>query len=184
MSAVLNLKEETERLRRRVERAEAEAATIRAKMNPPAAMRDELSAIQSRYDSVALMFGDNCSLPHIMAPIPGETPLMYRQRRLKDFTKYSPGCKNVAVERLGEDSISVVEAQVMKDAQAASYDPASYPPGTINPVKYKDEAGRECTRWVGSGWFGDAFSLQGAGGHVRDPGDQARFANPNPRRRR
>jgi hypothetical protein len=174
MSAVLSFEEETRRLRRRVEAAEEQAANIKARMNQPSAMRDEIGAIRARYDALDVMFGRS-GYSDIMGPVPGELPLEYRRRRLKDFVKYSPSCQHVRADALGEDSIGAIEAVVVKDAACASYDPASYPPNTINPVKYRDESGRECTRWVGSGCFTDLFSLQGAVGRIRDPGDEARF---------
>jgi hypothetical protein len=167
MSAALNLEEETKRLC-------AKVRDMEARMKTPEAWRDELSAIQSRYDNLASMFGTGA--PSVFAPVPGETPLEYQRRRLKDFVKYSPSCKNVRCDMLGSDNIGIVEQTVIADAQKASYDPKNYAPGSLNPIKFRDEAGRECTRFVGDNmaWM-RLFMTDGQVGHFRDPGDQARF---------
>jgi hypothetical protein len=142
-------------LQREAEMLRERLATLEAKMRQPPDYRNELSAIQARYDAVGELFGQNEYDLAQKRPLPIETPLQYRQRRLMEFTKHSPSCKNVTVNRLGEDNIGIVEKTVIADAQAASYDTSSYKPGELKPITYKDEAGRPCTRWVGDpmGWL-------------------------------
>ena len=158
MSAAL----EADRLRAQIRDLERRNAPM------PAGMRDELSRIQARYDAVDREFG--LGAPEVVAPVPGETPLQYRQRRLAQITKYSPACKNVRADMLGEDSIGPIEERAIMDASAAARDPASYKPGELRAIKFRDEAGRECTRWVGD-WhaaFG-AFCSSGQVGRINDP---------------
>jgi hypothetical protein len=162
-------------LQRECEMLRQQLATLEAKMNPPAAMRDELSAIQSRYDDLGVMFGQNEYDLAQKRPLPIETPLQYQQRRLKEYTKYSPSCKSVTVDRLGADSIGVVEKTVIADAQAASYDTSAYKPGELKPIAYKDEAGRPCTRWVGDpmGWMANFMTGAQIGSFNRKIADRA-----------
>ncbi len=161
------------------ERIRAQISELQRRLAPsPAAMRDELAAIAARYDSVDASFGQ--SLPEVNGPLPWETPLQFRQRRLAGITKYSPSCKNIDTSRLGEDSIRPIEERCIQDAQEAAKDPASYPPRTLRAVKFRDEAGRECTRWVGNMWIGDFLPQPGGMvGHLNHALiDHARFRKP------
>lgn len=139
----------------------------------PAEERNQLAAAQSRADSVARLFGSTAP-----QPVPGETPLRYRQRLLGNFQKHSPKLAKADMARVDADALGAVEDIIYADAAAASRDPASFRPGEMRAVTERDPAGREITRWVGDGMaWRQHFMLGAAVGRIRQP-SEAREIRP------
>ncbi|WP_254601383.1 NUDIX domain-containing protein [Burkholderia lata] len=127
--------------------------------------RDQLSAAQARWDSVAQMFGDN-----VPAPLHGESPLAYRQRLASKYQKHSASFKGIRFDSLDSDSFTAVEEQIRMDAQTYAKSPAVSPSGKLIPIIRRDEAGRQITEYSGDmdAWLGH-FKHQGHGVRLLDP---------------
>jgi len=89
---------------------EAEIAALK-KAKEPTSDEDyaELADAQAMADSVAKEYGQRAQ-----APMPGEKPLSYRRRMVKQFQKYSEQWK-------GFDLSSVKDPQLMKNIEVAVY---------------------------------------------------------------
>ncbi|MGH7058238.1 MAG: hypothetical protein ACREFZ_10235, partial [Acetobacteraceae bacterium] len=87
---------------------------------------------------------------------------------------HSPSCKNVRTESLGEAEIVPVEERAIADAVVAAKDPANYKPGEMRAVRFRDEAGRLCTRYVGDSLAWRQHFMTGAQvGRIKSPGEIA-----------
>ncbi|SDH09729.1 ADP-ribose pyrophosphatase YjhB, NUDIX family [Paraburkholderia phenazinium] len=106
--------------------------------------RDALSAAQSRWDSVAQMFGETVS-----APLHGESPIAYRKRLAEKFKKHSQSFKAIRFDSIDDESFTGIEAQILNDAQAYARSPAVSPAGRLIPIVRHDSAGRQITEWSG-----------------------------------
>ncbi|HUB48354.1 MAG TPA: hypothetical protein VMB73_25540 [Acetobacteraceae bacterium] len=152
-----------EDLRRQIE-------TLQRRINAPMpeSERAEIAAAMSRADAVERAWGRNDAA--VLGPVPGESALDYRRRLVRQYQQYSPRWKGARVEAIGYDALGNVEADVYKDAAAAAQDPKNFRPGELRAIKFRDEAGRECTKWVGD-WhaaFGQ-FCTPGQVGYIVDP---------------
>lgn len=137
----------------------------------PEAERNEIAAAQSRADAVECAFGRKHAAP--LGHVPGESALDYRRRLLRNYVQFSPKWRGARTEALGNDVIGAVEETVYADAVAAACDPASYPPGTLHPIRERDESGRMITRYVG-----DNFTWMQ---HFMTPSRLGKFVEPPPR---
>jgi hypothetical protein len=151
-------------------------ADLERKMKTPLSeeARNEIARAQSRADAVERAFGRNDA--SCLGHVPGETPLEYRRRLVRNFQQYSPKWKNARVEAMGYDTIGNIEDQVYQDAAQAARNPENYPPGTLHAIKERDESGREVTRWVGDNmaWM-QFFMIPGRTGKINSPADIARW---------
>lgn len=127
--------------------------------------RDQLSAAQARWDSVAQMFGDS-----VPAPLHGESPIAYRQRLAAKFQKHSEKFKGIRLDSLDGVVFDTVEEQIRMDAQAVARSPEVMPAGKLIPIVRNDEAGRQITEYSGDmdAWLG-YFKHQGHGVRLLDP---------------
>jgi len=127
--------------------------------------RDQLSAAQARWDSVAQMFGDS-----VPAPLHGESPIAYRQRLASKFQKHSDKFKGIRLDSLDGVVFDTVEEQIRVDAQAVARSPEVMPAGKLIPIIRSDEAGRQITEYSGDmdAWLG-YFKHQGHGVRLLDP---------------
>jgi 8-oxo-dGTP pyrophosphatase MutT (NUDIX family) len=127
--------------------------------------RDQLSAAQARWDSVAQMFGDS-----VPAPLHGESPIAYRQRLAAKFQKHSDKFKGIRLDSIDGVVFDTVEEQIRMDAQAFARSPAAVTAGKLTPRRYNDAAGRQITEWDGDmdGWLG-FFKHQGQSVRLLDP---------------
>jgi 8-oxo-dGTP pyrophosphatase MutT (NUDIX family) len=120
-------------------------AQLKALTTPLSASdRDQLSAAQARWDSVAQMFGET-----VPAPLNGETPIAYRQRLAAKFQKHSPSFKGIRFDSLDSDSFTAVEERIRMDAQEYAKSPAVTPAGRLTPTKEQWEDGRTVTKFHG-----------------------------------
>lgn len=124
--------------------------------------RDQLAAAQARADAVAQLFGE-----HVEGPLPAESATSYRKRVLTRFQKHSDRFKNVRIDSLSGPVLDEVERVVYADAQAAALAPEALPAGVLIPVRSRDAAGREITRFHGDmdAWLG----------HFKTPGQSVRI---------
>lgn len=106
--------------------------------------RDALSAAQSRWDSIAQMFGDT-----VPAPLHGESPIAYRKRLATKYQKHSPSFKAARFDSIDDDSFGGIEEQIRMDAQAYARTPSVMPAGRLIPIVRYDEAGRKITEYSG-----------------------------------
>ncbi len=109
----------------------------------PAEM-DEMAAAQARADSACQRFGRS-ALP----PVPGERPLDYRKRLVRDLQPYSARFKDADVMRLDAATFAPVEAAILADAKDAAYNPANHPPGRLVGIPESDGLGRTVMKFVG-----------------------------------
>jgi 8-oxo-dGTP pyrophosphatase MutT (NUDIX family) len=127
--------------------------------------RDQLSAAQARWDSVAQMFGEQAS-----APLHGESPIAYRKRLAAKYQKHSPGFKAIRFDSIDDDSFAAIEEQIRADAQAYAKSPSVMPAGRLVPIVRHDAAGRKITEYTGdmNAWLG-FFKHEGASVRLLDP---------------
>jgi 8-oxo-dGTP pyrophosphatase MutT (NUDIX family) len=124
---------------------EAMNAKITALATPPSASdRDQLSAAQARWDSVAQMLGDS-----IPAPLHFESPIAYRKRLAEKFQKHSDKFKGIRLDSLDGAVFDTIEEQIRSDAQAYAKSPAVMPAGRLMPTIRMDSAGRQITEYHG-----------------------------------
>jgi 8-oxo-dGTP pyrophosphatase MutT (NUDIX family) len=145
---------------------EAMNATIKSLTTPLSATdRDQLSAAQARWDSVAQMFGEQAS-----APLHGESPIDYRKRLAAKYQKHSPSFKAIRFDSIDDESFTAIEEHIRKDAQAYAKSPEVSPVGKLIPIVRHDEAGRRITEYSGDmdAWLGH-FKHQGHGVRLLDP---------------
>ncbi|QGZ66365.1 NUDIX hydrolase [Paraburkholderia acidisoli] len=124
---------------------EAMNAQIKALATPPSASdRDQLSAAQARWDSVAQMLGDS-----VPAPLHFETPIAYRKRLAEKFQKHSDKFKGIRLDSLDGAVFDTIEDQIRQDAQAYAKSPSVMPAGRLLPTIRMDSAGRQITEYHG-----------------------------------
>jgi 8-oxo-dGTP pyrophosphatase MutT (NUDIX family) len=124
---------------------EAMNARITALATPPSASdRDQLSAAQARWDSVAQMLGDS-----IPAPLHFESPIAYRRRLAEKFQKHSDKFKGIRLDSLDGAVFDTIEEQIRQDAQAYAKSPSVMPAGRLIPTIRLDSAGRQVTEYHG-----------------------------------
>jgi 8-oxo-dGTP pyrophosphatase MutT (NUDIX family) len=120
-------------------------ARINALATPPSASdRDQLSAAQARWDSVAQMLGDS-----VPAPLHFETPIAYRKRLAEKFQRHSDKFKGIRLDSLDGAVFDTIEEQIRMDAQAYAKSPAVMPAGRLLPTIRLDSAGRQITEYHG-----------------------------------
>lgn len=108
------------------------------------AEKDELAALQSRFDSLAARFGET-----VQPPLLGETPTSYHRRLISRFQKHSERCKNVRLDSLDAQSFPIIADQIYADAQSAASNASMLPSGGLRSETFTDFAGRKCTRYFG-----------------------------------
>ena len=108
------------------------------------AEKDELAALQSRFDSLAARFGET-----VQPPLLGETPTSYHRRLISRFQKHSERCKNVRLDSLDVQSFPIIADQIYADAQSAASNASMLPSGGLRSETFTDFAGRKCTRYFG-----------------------------------
>lgn len=154
---------EAARLRRQIAAAEAQIAQLRRPRTS-----DEMNQISdafARADAVDGQFGERA-----LDALPGESTLAYRKRLAQNFKRYSAKFRDADLSFMDSATLRPVEEQIYNDAVAAANDPASYPPGTLKAIQFRDESGRTCTKYVGDcGAWLQAFTTPGAVGRFRDP---------------
>ena len=116
-----------------------------------AADRDQLSAAQSRADSVAQMYGDSAA-----APLHGESPIAYRRRLASKFQKHSKEFADIKLDALDGPVFDQVEGKIYADAQSHAMSPAVAVAGRLIPHVRQDSAGRSITTYTGDmdAWLG------------------------------
>lgn len=116
--------------------------------------RNEISAAESRLDSVAFKFGEKAP-----RSLQGETPLAYRRRGVSQYQKYSPEWSGVKLAGLSDDAFAIAERQILDSAEKAAMSPAALPKdGVLREIKERDAAGRQVSRFVGASpksWMSD-----------------------------
>jgi 8-oxo-dGTP pyrophosphatase MutT (NUDIX family) len=150
-------------MKKQIEAMNAKLAALTTPLS--ASDRDQLSAAQARWDSVAQMFGETAP-----APLNGETPIAYRQRLAAKYQKHSASFKGIRFDSLDSDSFSAVEERIRMDAQEYAKSPAVSPSGKLIPIIRRDEAGRQITEYSGDmdAWLGH-FKHQGHSIRLLDP---------------
>lgn len=142
MRADAQLRNENAEMKKQID---AMNATLKSLTTPLSVTdRDQLSAAQARWDSVAQMFGDS-----VPAPLHGESPLAYRQRLAAKFQKHSDKFKGIRLDSLDGVVFDTVEEQIRMDAQAYAKSPAVMPAGRLIPTIRLDSAGRQITEYHG-----------------------------------
>jgi len=109
-----------------------------------AADRDQLSAAQSRADSVAQMYGDS-----VAAPLHGESPIAYRKRLASKFQKHSKEFADIKLDALDGPVFDQVESKIYSDAQAHAMSPSVAVAGRLIPHVRLDSVGRTITTYTG-----------------------------------
>lgn len=166
----MNHEQEAARLRRQIDAAQAQID----RLNRPRTGEEmnQLSAAYARADAVAGQFGEQA-----MQALPGESTLSYRKRLAARYQKHSPQFRAADLHLMSEQTFAPIEEVIYADAVKAANDPASYPPGTLKPIKERDESGRTITRWVGDpmAWM-QFFCTPSRVGHFNQAMvDQARY---------
>ena len=107
--------------------------------------RNELSEAESRADAVSIAFGKSAPRPMI-----NEKPMNYRRRVAKGFQKHSKSFKDVDLSALDPKSFDAIEAQIYKDAAAASRSTDDLKAGELVMVRAKGFNGSNRNEWRGS----------------------------------
>jgi hypothetical protein len=110
-----------------------------------------MAILNRRADHVAMHFGQTAKMPMM-----GELPLDYRIRTLRSFQPYSPTLCKFDLRTIRKDShIAPIEAQIFRDAIAASLVPAPGTSGQLREVKRRDQSGRLISEFHGdtSAWL-------------------------------
>lgn len=130
-----------------------------------AADRDEMAAAYTKADGVAAMFGDRAPLKN-----PGESPLAYRKRLLKQFIRHSAEFKDTKLDSADAALFGVVEGRVYADAVVAARKGVESKPGLLVPHVHTDESGRRITSYHGDSlaWM-QHFMTGGQNGYIVRP---------------
>ena len=133
------------------EREEEERAQEVAKAD------EDKSEAQAKADSAYSACGKRAR-----APMSGESVQAYRKRMIKGMQAYSDAYKAVNIDAITDDALlSIAERQVYADAAAFINSGADAPVGSLRPIKGRDSAGRETTRFVGDiGAFLAPFQIE------------------------
>lgn len=107
--------------------------------------RNELDAACSRVDSIFMALGKTA--PH---PLNGEGPMQYRRRTTKMLQPLSDRFGKMDLSKLDQHSYGTIEAEIYKDAQAASRSTSDLNPGEVRAVRRKAFGGREIIEYRGS----------------------------------
>lgn len=163
MRADAQLRSDNAELKKQIEAMNARLTSLTTPLS--ASDRDQLSAAQARWDSVAQMFGDS-----VPAPLHGESPIAYRQRLAAKFQKHSDKFKGIRLDSLDGAVFDTIEEQIRMDAQTYAKSPDVMPAGKLIPIIRRDEAGRQITEYSGDmdAWLGH-FKHQGHGVRLLDP---------------
>jgi 8-oxo-dGTP pyrophosphatase MutT (NUDIX family) len=163
MRADAQLRSDNADMKKQIEAMNAKLAALTTPLS--ASDRDQLSATQARWDSVAQMFGDS-----VPAPLHGESPIAYRQRLAAKFQKHSDKYKGIRLDSYDGVVFDTIEEQIRMDAQAVARSPEVAPAGKLIPIIRRDAAGRQITEYSGDmdGWLG-FFKHQGHGVRLLDP---------------
>jgi 8-oxo-dGTP pyrophosphatase MutT (NUDIX family) len=163
MRADAQLRSDNDAMKKQIEAMDVQLKALTTPLS--ASDRDQLSAAQARWDSVAQMFGDS-----VPAPLHGESPIAYRQRLAAKFQKHSERFKGIRLDSLEGSVFDEIENQIRQDAQAYAKSPAVSPVGKLIPIIRRDEAGRQITEYSGDmdAWLGH-FKHQGHGVRLLDP---------------
>ncbi len=129
-------------LQRQIAEVRTQLASMTAER--PRNERDALASAQARADSVESMFGRRAS-----APLPGERPLDYRKRLVRDLQRYSPAFRDVRLDSADAGLLDVLEEQVYADAAKAGRSGEAVAPLALVPVVETDSSGRKATRYFG-----------------------------------
>lgn len=95
--------------------------------------RETKARIQSRADAVYNMLGQQAP-----PPMAGETSSAYRVRMLKGVQRHSGAWKEVRLDSLENNALSVAETQIYADAQAASRNPTDLPDDRLVTIPMRD----------------------------------------------
>ncbi len=123
--------------------ADAERRVAGLRREQTADERDQLAEAQVRADGVARLFGQR-ALP----PLPGESPLRYRQRLATALQKHSPRFASARLDGLDSATLAGIENEIYSDASGAAHRGDDLP-GRLVPVQEIDVAGRQITRFTG-----------------------------------
>jgi hypothetical protein len=145
--------------------------TLEARINRPLSSeeRDEMAAAHARCDAVARYYNDTAS-----QPVPGETPLQYRQRLARHFQGKSTTFRDTDLSRLDSASLMPIETAIYDEARRAATDPANQQPGRMFAVQERDPAGRLITKFFGDSLAWRTTFMTGAQvGRIKSPGEIA-----------
>jgi len=118
---------------------------------------EEKSEAQAKADSAYSSFGKRAR-----PPMSGETVQAYRKRMIKGLQAYSDAYKGVNIDAITDDVLlGIAERQVYADAATFVNSGSDVPVGSLRPIKGRDSAGRETTRFVGDiGAFLAPFQIE------------------------
>lgn len=139
------------------EKAKADAANKEEYDVDEAKADEQKSEAQAMADSAYSSFGKRAR-----PPMSGETVQAYRKRMIKGLQAYSDAYKTVNIDAINDDALlSIAERQVYADAAAFVNSGSDVPVGSLRPIKGRDSAGRETTRFVGDvGAFLAPFQIE------------------------
>lgn len=103
---------------------------------------EEMEAIRTRADTAYCMHGERAPVPSM-----GETPLMFRRRTLDGLKKHSAKFCDTRLDGADHAMLNVIEPTIFADAVEAAGKKAQT--GMLVAERYRDEAGRLCTKWHG-----------------------------------
>jgi chemotaxis protein histidine kinase CheA len=112
-----------------------------------AEVRTRMVGFQSKAEKVAQAFGDSAGAPPF---VNGESEADYRIRLLSKYKNFSKSYKDADLTKVGDASVfGAIEDSIYADAMSEAARPSTVQRGVMIPVRNKDAAGREITRYVG-----------------------------------
>jgi hypothetical protein len=140
---------EVAQLRRR----ESEISARRYDLSQPPTDPSDLADIAQRFDSAynAVVGSGGVGGGGAPAPLPNESRFSYRRRLAGGLQRFSDSWRQADLYRLGNDTMTAAEAQILSDVAAVVADktvPNS--DGSLRAIVSNDISGRQITDWAGS----------------------------------
>lgn len=113
--------------------------------------KNEISKARARADAVLEMYGEKASQPNY-----NESSLSFRTRLVNGIKKLAPTFQNLSLDGLKDAAFDLVEGQIYLDAEKNAENVARNTKGRLIKRTYKDEVGREITKFEGDPkeWLG------------------------------